>query len=399
LPLGVEPRACAVCGSWNKRLLFCQRFEPISEATILLGYDVVACKSCGFCYADNIPGQETFDAYYRSMSKYEHQDRGGKASDFEIRQFPSLASAIAKHIPSPRSRILEIGCANGGLLGALRDLGYSNVLGIDPSPSSPANAWRLYQIRVMSGTLSCLPAEIGTCDFIILVAVLEHIRDLEGAMRRIRDLGSPNGCLFVEIPDVARFPASPVPPFQEFSVEHINFFSSVSLANLLGAYGFTELQSSRVAYNQTGTQAGYAVRSAFCLRPEGRPPNPVHDGVSEPSLVDYIAASRAVEAPISQVISRLVASREPVVIWGVGTQTQHLLATSNLAQANIVAFVDSNPHYQGKRLKGIPVLAPGDMRSRSEAILVSSQASQAEIVRQIRTDLGLTNPVLTLSEG
>jgi FlaA1/EpsC-like NDP-sugar epimerase len=75
------------------------------------------------------------------------------------------------------------------------------------------------------------------------------------------------------------------------------------------------------------------------------------------------------------------------------------MANSDLAQANIVAFVDSNPHYQGKRLNGIPVLAPGDMRSRSETILVSSQASQGEIVRQIRADLGLANPVLTLSEG
>jgi SAM-dependent methyltransferase len=399
LPLGVEPRACALCGSWNKRLLFCQRFEPISEATILLGYDVVACKSCGFCYADNIPGQETFDAYYRSMSKYEHQDRDGKASDFEIRQFPSLASAIAKHIPSPRSRILEIGCANGGLLGALRDLGHSNVLGIDPSSSSPGNAWRLYRIRVMSGTFSCLPADMGSFDFVILVAVLEHIRDLEGAMRHIRGLTSPDGCLFVEVPDVTRFAESPVPPFQEFSIEHINFFSSVSLANLMGAYGFTQLCSSQVAYRQTDTRMGSALRSVFHLGPEGRPSSPVQDAVSEPSLVDYIAASRAVEAPIYQVISRLVASREPVVVWGVGTQTQHLMANSDLAQANIVAFVDSNPHYQGKRLNGIPVLAPGDMRSRSETILVSSQASQGEIVRQIRADLGLANPVLTLSEG
>ena len=398
-PLDIERRACAVCGSRSKRRLFRQRFAAISGATLLRGYDVVACEGCGFCYADNLPRQEAFDTYYRSMSKYEHQDRAGKPSEFETRQFPALASAIAEHVPSLHSRILEVGCANGGLLGALRELGYLDVLGVEPSPASLENAWRLYRIRVMTGTLTRLPADLGTFDFVILIAVLEHIRDLESAMERIRGLVSPSGRVFVEVPDVAGFAASPEPPFQEFSIEHINFFSSISLANLMGAYGFAELQSSQIAYRQSDTQAGTALRSAFQLRADARASHPIHDRLSEPSLTDYIAASRTVEAAISQVVGRLVASQQPVVVWGAGTQTQRLLAAGGLARANIVAFVDSNPHYQGKRLIGLPILAPGEMKSRGEAILVSSQAAQSEIVHQIRVDLGLANEVITLSEA
>src|SRR5688572_23870876 len=126
----LENRTCAICNTNEKTLLFKQQFSGISDASVLGGYDVVVCQNCGFCFADNLPGQEAFDLYYREMSKYEHQDRAGQPSEFETRQFPALAGLIQNHIPEHKTRILEIGCANGGLLNALKQLGYRNLLGV-----------------------------------------------------------------------------------------------------------------------------------------------------------------------------------------------------------------------------------------------------------------------------
>jgi hypothetical protein len=148
-----QNRLCAVCKGNNKELLFQQRFTGISESSLLAGYDIVVCNSCGFCYADNLPDQTVFDNYYREMSKYEHQDRSGQPSEFEIRQFPALAQFIQEHIPDLRARILEIGCANGGLLNALKQSGCQNILGVDPSPVCARNAEQLYQIRVLTSAL------------------------------------------------------------------------------------------------------------------------------------------------------------------------------------------------------------------------------------------------------
>ena len=70
-------RDCAVCGSAKKQRLFEQKFSTVC---LLEGYSVVVCQECGFAYADDIPDQQAFDAYYRDLSKYEYQHRGGQES-------------------------------------------------------------------------------------------------------------------------------------------------------------------------------------------------------------------------------------------------------------------------------------------------------------------------------
>jgi hypothetical protein len=45
---------------------------------------------------------------------------------------------------------------------------------------------------------------------------------------------------------------------------------------------------------------------------------------------------------------------------------------------------------------GIPIISPEAAREHPEPILISSRASQAAIVRQIRDDLRLPNELLTL---
>ena len=256
-------RSCPICGSNHKLLIFQQRFSVLSIGSLVKGYDVAICQNCGFCFADNLPDQSVFDLYYREMSKYEHQDRSGQPSEFEIQQFPALAQFIQGQIPDPKSRILEIGCANGGLLNGLKELGYQNILGVDPSPVCARNAEKLYKIRVLTNSLSEIKTDLGQFDFIILVAVLEHINDLAGALKKLHDLLSPTGKLYIEVPDATQFTSSLDAPFQEFSIEHINFFSSQSLSNLMGVYGFSGVLSSHTQYEQTDTHTGFAIRMIF----------------------------------------------------------------------------------------------------------------------------------------
>lgn len=393
-----QNRLCAVCRGNNKDLLFRQQFTEISEASLLAGYDVVVCKSCGFCFADNLPDQAAFDVYYSKMSKYEHLDRSGQLSEFETRQFPALAQFIQKHIPDSQARILEIGCANGGLLNALKQLGYHNILGVDPSPVCARNAGQLYQICVLTSALSDIKVEIGPFDFIILVAVLEHIQDLDGALQKLLDLLAPAGKLYIEVPDTTKFTSSPDAPFQEFSIEHINFFSPLSLANIMGAHGFEDVFSTQASYDQTDTHTGYAIRMVFQKSSVKNKFNPILDHDAEAGLKNYIKASQKVEDRIHKTVNELVDGQRPLIVWGVGTHTQRLLATSRLANAKIIAFVDSNPNYQGKQLNNVPIIHPERLIGTSDPILVSSRIFQSEIVHQIQFELKLKNNIFTLYE-
>ena len=389
-------RPCSVCNSNNKKLLFRQKFKKFNHIGLLAGYDVVVCDSCGFCYADHLPDQSEFDAYYRDMSKYEHQDRHGEPSEFETRQFPMLVKFIQEHLADSHARILEIGCANGGLLHALKGAGYQNIFGIDPSPTCATFAHDLYDIRIDTGTIADIDIKCGPFDFIIMVAVLEHIRDLDHALEKLHYLLSTEGKVYIEVPDATKFATSPDAPYQEFSGEHINFFSSVSLANLMGANGFTEIYSTPTCYEQTDTHKGYAIRAIYKYGESDSVFLPITDYSSEIGLNAYIQASYSVESHIHAVVRMLVNSQEPLIVWGVGTHTQRLLATSELATANIVAFVDSNPNYQGKRLHNITIMAPEELAATTASVLVSSKVFQSEIVHIIRLDLNLKNRIITL---
>lgn len=139
-------RSCSVCGSNAKKPLFQQRF---STMLLVQGYTVVVCASCGFAYADDIPEQEAFDAYYRDLSKYEYEHQGGKESEHDEARLRETAEVLSKSIPSPQSRILEIGCSTGRLLAFLKECGFPNVWGVDPSPGCAEAARRLYGVRSM----------------------------------------------------------------------------------------------------------------------------------------------------------------------------------------------------------------------------------------------------------
>jgi hypothetical protein len=246
--------------------------------------------------------------------------------------------------------------------------------------------------------LSDVTAEIGPFDFIILVAVLEHIQDLDGALQKLHDLLSPAGKLYIEVPDATKFTSSPDAPFQEFSIEHINFFSSLSLANIMGTHGFREVFSTQTSYDQTDTHTGHAIRMVFQKSNANNKFDPIRDYDAEARLKDYIEASQKVENRIHKTVNDLVDGQQPLIVWGVGTHTQRLLATSRLANANIIAFVDSNPNYQGKQLNNVPIIHPKRLIGTSEPILVSSRIFQSEIVHQIQFELKLRCNILTLYE-
>src|SRR4051794_37691531 len=105
----IHKRPCPICGAEGATVLYRQRFQSISDAGILDGYDVVACRRCGFGYADQIPDQAAFDAYYRDLSKYEYHDRNGNESSYDKISFRQVADLIEGQIPSRQARILDIG--------------------------------------------------------------------------------------------------------------------------------------------------------------------------------------------------------------------------------------------------------------------------------------------------
>ncbi len=58
------------------------------------------------------------------------------------------------------------------------------------------------------------------------------------------------------------------------------------------------------------------------------------------------------EAGVLDRSHELAASGEPIYVWGPERTPSICWQTSRLAECNIVAFLDSNPHYAGRELAG-----------------------------------------------
>ncbi|HEY2848235.1 MAG TPA: class I SAM-dependent methyltransferase [Gemmatimonadaceae bacterium] len=388
------PRDCLVCGSSSKSAIYTQHFVGLSDAVLLDGYDVVVCNDCGLGYADELPPQEAFNNYYRDLSKYESPGHDGALSAYDLIRFPETVGLIAGAIADRNVRVLEIGCSTGGLLQALQAGGYKKIVGLDPSPVCTRIARERCGAETITGSLSDLRPEHGPFEVIILGSVLEHLRDMEATMRTLTSLLAPGGHLYLEVPDASRFAEHTQAPFQEFSLEHINYFSPRSLDNLLGANGFTPVFAHQGTPETRPGVFAFEIKAMY--RMTGATSRPVRDTVTGPALTAYVEKCRSMERGLAPVLDKLAATKRPILVWGVGTHTQHLLKSSPLRDANIVAFVDSNPNYQGRTLHGSPVLAPAALSSRPEPILISSHQFQEEISSQIRNGLGLKNEIILL---
>ena len=387
-----------MCGSNAKKILYRQRFSRLSEGSFLEGYDVVVCRDCGFGFADGIPEQAAFDVYYRDMSKYDYQERGGKESLQDEERFEKTSALIHPFLPGPGAAILDVGCSTGGLLWRIQKKGFSNVIGIDPSPHSASAAKKLYGITVLNKSFADLASLGQSFDFVILVGVLEHLRNLSTALEEIHKIMTGEGQLYIEVPDVCAFSDAPDAPFQQFSLEHINFFSLPSLKNLMAAGGFQPIHSQHLVRPQSHNTVMPVIAAVFKKNPEERR-GPVIDRETETGLADYIQASTAIDNRICRVIDRLVTLNRPIYVWGVGTHTLRLMETSRLPEARIRAFVDSNVHYHKKKLHGKPVVSPDELRGTTDPILISSRVFQEEIRKQIREVLHLRNEVITLYDS
>lgn len=97
-------------------------------------------------------------------------------------------------------RILDIGCGAGHLLHALRDVGFENLLGLDPFNQTDLdypNGLRVEKRDIFS--------ETGLWDVIMFHHSLEHVPDQQAHLKQAFNLLKPNGQLLVRVPTVSSY--------------------------------------------------------------------------------------------------------------------------------------------------------------------------------------------------
>jgi SAM-dependent methyltransferase len=383
-------RACAVCEGGEKRVLFQQPLVIPDGLRSYGGYDVVVCGRCGFVYADNAMEQTALDAYYTGPTKAAQALRDIDETEADEARLANSASMIERSL-RPEHSFLDIGCGAGRLLALLKSAGFPRVSGLDPSPAAAVIARSKYGVAVVEG--SVFDFDGHGYDFVAACHVLEHIVDLSAFLRRLYGLLADEGMAYVEVPDVRQFERFADPRsserwiyirdlFTHFAPEHVNFFSVVSLRNLMIRAGFEEVFCEPRPLG--------VIASTWKRRALGK------DEESESAVLRYAADSRAMQKGAVERIAQLAESEVEVLVWGAGLHTQRLLASGGLARVNIRGFIDSDPAYQGTVLAGKPVLKPEEVASVDgrPPIVISSWKAQGAILRTMESMRLPNRPIL-----
>jgi SAM-dependent methyltransferase len=392
-PETAGPRGCDLCGSALFDLIYRQRFATFDDSSALPGYDVVVCAACGFAYADRIPRQTVFDRYYREMSKYELAAGHETVSASAAPNYRAIVGEISDRLKRTDLRILDVGSGAGHLLAAFKSAGFSNVRGFDPSVRCAEYARSTYGIEVVGYPISQMAHDGERYDLILLSSVLEHLRDLVPTVRSLVELLAPDGRIWFEVPDAARFAEDVSVPFQQFSLEHINFFTQGSLRALLSRVGF-EPVDIWTTNRRLGEIDACALDGLFQLGGVRRRSPPDESGGG--ALKRYVAASRPVYERLIRTLLASARSGDPVLVWGTGSLTLQLLGDERLSDLPIEAFIDANRNYHGKTIRGVPVRSPDSLGDPLGPIVVVSGVYENEIAEAIRERYHLENRIVKL---
>lgn len=158
-------------------------------------------------------------------------------------------AAVAESVLPQGGRVLDIGCASGGLLGRLRSRA-GHLAGLEVSETAARAAAQVGD-HVVHGAIedANLPFEKGFFDVVILGDVIEHLPDSGAGLRRAVTFAKPGGAIVVSVPNIAHWQARlellrgrwPSDDSGTFDSGHLRFFTIESLTALLRASGIEQI--------------------------------------------------------------------------------------------------------------------------------------------------------------
>lgn len=389
-------RKCPICDGENSETLHHQRLVVMDDYPLPPSFDVVICAACGMVFNRNSATQREYDRFYARFSVHQTpaESIDGDIPVWEVSRLRNLAEIVTDCVPANSSRILDVGCSSGGLLKNLASRGFSRVVGVDPSPVCVAHV-RSKGIEAYQGGAGDLPADAGFFDLITLTGVLEHIEDVRATIASLVRRCSPDGKILLEVPDAMRYADFVHSPFQDFNTEHINHFSRESLRNLMGQFGMSLFREEHI---DVRGPSGLSLPSLLCVFERVEHPAAGQwsiDPSFRESIQRYIDISREMMESLNQQVLNALAASQKIIVWGTGQLAMKMLSETALKDAEIVAFVDSNPIHSGRTIQGRPILVPQDLPHGEWPILITTLLHAEGIVRVIQ-DLGLTNSVIVL---
>lgn len=279
-------------------------------------------------------------------------------SDIVLRRYRSSVAAPA------RGRILDFGCGKGPTSrAAARVLAGWAIDGFDQDDRALATLAAIAGFdRLYTGDAAALP---GNYDLIVLMHALEHIPSPLAMLELLAGKLAANGHILIEVPD------REANPYDLLVADHVLHFDRRSLRSVGMKSGLAPVAISR---------EWVAKELSMLLARTGVPDDPAvpEDTLDPRRQVDWLLEVAG--------IARAAARHRPLCIFGssiVGTWI-----ASELPSAPDF-YIDEDPGKVGRRLDGVPIVAPAEAPPGATVILAVAPAVAAGIAARL-APLGLS---------
>jgi len=284
------------------------------------------------------------------------------------------------------SKVLDVGCYDGGFLSQLPDT--IHKYGVDIDKNAIETGLKKYHSKNLN--LDCEDFKSFdnggiSPDTVTMYHVLEHVSDPVGVLQKIRNISHSNTKLVIEVPVLDNGNTNDIHGF--FSIQHTTHFSRSSLFNCLNNSGWEVEKEHRTEdYN------GFRVVSS----PKLINPN---KGIKYNSLIDWkdinssLASWRSAIESVEIMIQKIPTDGK-FLVWGAGAHIEYLHNLTSLFHArnlNEFIIIDTDELKQGKAWRGVNIYGPKyieDIEWKDTSLIISSYGSQ-EAIHRNAIDLGV----------
>ncbi|MEO6684152.1 MAG: class I SAM-dependent methyltransferase [Ginsengibacter sp.] len=229
----IEYQACPLCSNKHIFPVLSAKDYTVSQKQ----FEILECSSCTLRFTQKAPTLEEIGKYYQSENYISHSDTSTGIINYLYHQVRKRTliqkrKLIEKTTEKKSGSILDVGCGTGAFLHTMQQAGW-DITGLEPDENAAKKADELYWIKPLnSDQIYHLPK--AQYDAITLWHVLEHVHDLHGYMKRLKDLLKPGGKLIIAVPNYTSYDAA---MYQEFWAaydvpRHLYHFSPKSMREL-----------------------------------------------------------------------------------------------------------------------------------------------------------------------
>ena len=196
---------CPICDSKEfKSHLTCTDYLVSNEKFI-----IQECKACGLRLTNPRPDSKSIGNYYKSENYISHNDESGGLinSIYRTVRNYTLGSKLRliNKLNGGEGKLLDVGCGTGSFLGSCKSNGWQ-ITGVETDPTVRALAQEKLNIQIHRD-LSEIPKD-ESFNIITLWHVLEHIPNLNDAVKQLSILLAPNGTLLIAVPNSNSYDAT-----------------------------------------------------------------------------------------------------------------------------------------------------------------------------------------------